>query len=189
MEKTNPITLIRDCDALLIPSGQPVFLRKGTTVSIQQQLGGTYTVNTGSFLARIDSRDADALGLSSDQSLARAVGSDGVATIVENVPVDRDEIRQQLRSCYDPEIPVNILDLGLVYSCQILPNPGGGSHLQVQMTLTAPGCGMGTVLAADVKAKLERVRGVRSVAVKLVFDPPWNASLMSEAALLKLGLL
>jgi probable FeS assembly SUF system protein SufT len=189
MRETDSITLIRDCDALLIPSGRPVFLPKGSTVSIQQRLGGTYTVNTGNFLARIDSCDADALGLSSDQTPVRAAGSGEVETVLENVPVDHDEIWQQLRTCYDPEIPVNILDLGLVYSCQVSPRPEGGSHLLVRMTLTAPGCGMGAVLAADVKAKLERVRGVRSVAVKLVFDPPWNAGLMSEAALLKLGML
>ncbi|MEH6651242.1 MAG: putative Fe-S cluster assembly protein SufT [Motiliproteus sp.] len=185
MHPTEPIYLRRDCDALLIPSGQSIFLPKGTAVSIQQSLGGTYTVNTGGNLVRIDDRDADALGLES----TGATGAMTPAQACDDAPVDHQEIRRQLRTCYDPEIPVNILDLGLIYSCHISRHRSGGHQVKVQMTLTAPGCGMGAVLAADVKEKLLRVRSVRSVDVQLVFDPPWNASRMSEAAKLQLGLL
>ena len=195
MQTTESTVLQRDCDALLIPSGQPVVLPKGITVSIQQSLGGSYTVNTGHHLARIDGSDADALGLMRSQPQhSRPGGAESTAGTAlppeeDDTPVDHDEIRQQLRRCYDPEIPVNILDLGLVYGCHIGRHPEGGHHVQVQMTLTAPGCGMGRVLAADVKEKLLLVRGVRSVEVKLVFDPPWDASRISEAAKLQLGLL
>lgn len=185
MHPTEPIHLRRDCIALLIPSGQQICLPKGTPIRIQQSLGGTYTVNTGSQLVRIDAGDADALGLELEPEPAKAEPADGF----DAVPVDTQEIRRQLMTCYDPEIPVNILDLGLIYSCDIGRHPQGGHHVQVRMTLTAPGCGMGALLAADVKRKLLQVQGIRSVEVQLVFDPPWDESRMSEAAKLQLGLL
>lgn len=185
MSNSQPINLRRDCDALEIPSGRVIILSKGIPVSIQQAMGGTYTVRAAGHLVRIAGRDADALGLIT----ADAPRQKPRLSEVEDLPVDHDDIRRQLSSCYDPEIPVNILDLGLVYNCQIAHHPEGGSHLSVQMTLTAPGCGMGAILAAEVKEKLLTVRGVRSVDVKLVFDPPWDSSRMSEAAKLTLGLL
>ncbi|WP_432470586.1 putative Fe-S cluster assembly protein SufT [Amphritea sp. HPY] len=185
MENKKTIKLQRDCSALLIPSAESIALTKGTEVIVQQALGGTYTVKTGSSLVRIDSRDADALGL-----IPLHTGTEvTAASECEDVPVDHDEIRRQLRTCFDPEIPVNILDLGLVYSCHISRHPEGGNHIQIEMTLTAPGCSMGAILASDVKAKLMQARGVRSVDIKLVFDPPWDSSRISEAAKLQLGLL
>lgn len=185
MENKKTIKLQRDCNALVIPSAESLSLVKGTEVIIQQSLGGTYTVSTGSYLVRIDSEDADALGLIPLKPRAEA----SAANEYEDVPVDHEEIRRQLRTCFDPEIPVNILDLGLVYSCHIGRHPEGGNHIQIAMTLTAPGCGMGTILATDVKRKLLQVKGVRSVDVQLVFDPPWDSSRISEAAKLQLGLL
>jgi len=185
MENKKTIKLQRDCNALLIPSAESISLAKGTEVIIQQSLGGTYTVSTGSNLVRIDSQDADALGLI---PLKPSIDTTS-ANELEDVPVDHEEIRRQLRTCFDPEIPVNILDLGLVYSCHINRHPEGGNHIQIEMTLTAPGCSMGAILASDVKTKLMQVRGVRSVDIKLVFDPPWDSSRISEAARLQLGLL
>ncbi len=185
MHPTEPIYLRRDCDALMIPSGLQILLLKGSPIRIQQSLGGTYTVNTGSHLVRIDERDADALGLELDREATKAAAP----AACDDQPVDHQEVRRQLMTCYDPEIPVNILDLGLIYSCAIGRRPEGGHHIQVRMTLTAPGCGMGAVLAADVKRKLLQVRGIRSVEVQLVFDPPWDANRMSEAAKLQLGML
>lgn len=185
MDNKNHIKLQRDCNALLIPSAEFVSLTKGTEVIIQQALGGTYTVKTGSSLVRIDSRDADALGL-----IPLHTGTEiPAANECEDVPVDHDEIRRQLRTCFDPEIPINILDLGLVYNCHISRHPEGGNHIRIEMTLTAPGCGMGTILASDVKTKLLQVKGVRTVDIQLVFDPPWDSSRISEAAKLQLGLL
>ena len=185
MQNTELIHLRRDCNALLIPSGELISLSKGTEVRIQQSLGDTYTVSTGGSLVRIDSQDADALGLIPLKPMTAVTDFQEW----EDVPVDHDEIRQQLRTCFDPEIPVNILDLGLVYSCRISHHPEGGNLIQIEMTLTAPGCGMGTILASDVKRKLLQVRGVRSVEIQLVFDPPWDSSRISEAAKLQLGLL
>ncbi|UTW04924.1 putative Fe-S cluster assembly protein SufT [Amphritea atlantica] len=184
MQHTQPIRLLRDCSALLIPSGEPVTLPKGSEVSIQQALGDTYTVSTGASLARINSENADALGLIPLRSAPPAAEQPG-----EDVPVAEEEIQRQLRSCYDPEIPVNILDLGLIYSCRTQPHPQGGSQIHIDMTLTAPGCGMGAVLASDVERKLLQIPGVRTVDIRLVFDPPWDASRMSDAAKLQLGLL
>lgn len=185
MENKTTIKLQRDCNALMIPSAESISLAKGTEVIIQQSLGGTYTVSTGSYLVRIASQDADALGL-----IPLNTGTEvPAANECEDVPVDQDEIRRQLRTCFDPEIPVNILDLGLVYSCHIGRHPEGGNHIQIAMTLTAPGCGMGAILASDVKTKLMQVRGVRTVDIQLVFDPPWDSSRISEAAKLQLGLL
>ncbi|MEH6579996.1 MAG: putative Fe-S cluster assembly protein SufT [Amphritea sp.] len=185
MESKKTITLQRDCNALLIPSGQSITLPKGTEVIIQQSLGDTYTVSTGASLVRIDNQDADALGLIPLKPTTAVT----VPHECEDIPVDHDEIRQQLRTCFDPEIPVNILDLGLVYSCHINQHPEGGNHIQIEMTLTAPGCGMAEILANDVKRKLLQLRGVRTVGIQLVFDPPWDSSRISEAAKLQLGLL
>lgn len=182
------VHLRRDCEALQIPSGHSVTLTQGTGVSILQTLGGHYTVQADANLFRIDAADADALGLINTAS-AQQQPPTSVEIGDESGQVDPVEVRRQLSRCYDPEIPVDILELGLVYRCDIRPHPEGGSHIDLDLTLTAPGCGMGAVLIADVRQKLLRLRGVRSVGVRLVFDPPWDASRMSEAAKLRLGLL
>ncbi len=203
MHATESIYLRRDCTALLIPSARPVRLPKGTKVTIEQALGGSFTVYADGVLARITGADADALGLASPEPTPTpAQVSDPSVTDEEQAsastefrhealdePLDEAQIQRQLRTCYDPEIPVNIVDLGLVYGCDISRHPQGGHRVEVRMTLTAPGCGMGAVLAEEVKQKLLQVRGVRSVEVTLVFDPPWDASRISEAAKLQLGLL
>jgi len=157
--------LVRDCVAIVIPYGSKTLLPKGTTVRVQQRLGGSLI---------------DALGL---EAPAKAEPIHGGAPR----PLE-DRIWDELRTCYDPEIPVNIVELGLVYDCRVDPPIDGGRHpVSIKMTLTAPGCGMGDVLAQDVRTKLEKMEEVASAEVEIVFDPPWNPSMMSEAARLQLG--
>jgi len=179
------VTLRRDCEAIQIPSGVVTTLPAGTEVRIMQALGDTYTVMTGNgYLVRIAGADADALGKEPTPDVAM----EGRA-----VPTEPAEIEQlvweQLRTCYDPEIPVNIVDLGLVYHCQVTPLPGGMHRVEVKFTLTAPGCGMGEVLKIDIERKIMRLPGVAEVDVEVVFEPLWNQDMMSEAAKLELGLL
>jgi probable FeS assembly SUF system protein SufT len=169
-----------------------VTLQAGEPVVITQALGGSYTVVINGNLARIEARDADALGqapapapvASSDQSDLSDLSDPS-----HSPPVNEEQVFAQLRTCYDPEIPVNIVDLGLVYDLQILPLPAGGNRVEVKMTLTAPGCGMGPILQQDVQAKLSAIPGVKEAAVFLVWDPPWSREMLSEAALLQLGLM
>jgi probable FeS assembly SUF system protein SufT len=178
MISSKQITLRRDCDSVEIPSGARKTLSAGIPLRIMQARGGSYTVATDfGAMYRIDGKDADALGLSS--SPATAAGPAGPLT--EQMVLDR------LKSIFDPEIPVNIVDLGLVYSCVIAPLEQGGNRIDVRMTMTAPGCGMGNVLKADVENKLAQLPEVSEVHVEIVFDPPWHAGLMSEAAKLQLG--
>jgi probable FeS assembly SUF system protein SufT len=161
-----------------------VLLQKDTEVTITQALGGTYTVNIYGNLARIDSKDADALGKAVDAAIATAD--------FENMSLE-DLVWTQLKTCYDPEIPINIVDLGLVYECKIeccSENENGNENeyqILIKMTLTAPGCGMGPVIAADVKQKVAAIPGVKDAEVEIVFDPPWDREMMSEAAKLQLG--
>ena len=147
-------TLLRECAAIRIPSGEPMTLTPGTRVIITQALGGSYTVETESGLARISASDADALGLEAEPAPAAVPGTAG------NVPVDEKAVWDQLRTCYDPEIPVNIVDLGLVYDCLVTPQEGKGAKVDVKMTLTAPGCGMGPTIAAEARQKVMTVPGV-----------------------------
>ena len=184
--KTNERTILRrDCEAFQIPNGNVVTLPAGSEVQITQSLGGTHTVMTSNgSLVRIAEADADALGKeTTGESLARAstvpTGPAGVEQLVWD----------QLRTCFDPEIPVNIVDLGLVYHCQATPVPEGGDKVEIRFTLTAPGCGMGGVLKADMERKIRQLPGVTDVDVEVVFEPPWNQEMMSEAAKLELGLL
>ena len=182
MSPYEPVILLRRCDAILIPHGTPIEIDAGVEVYITQALGGSVTVNVNGNLARIAAKDLDALGMEPEAESANAGGSaDG--------SVDEDRIWDELRTCFDPEIPVNIVDLGLIYECKItrLPN-GAGNRVDVVMTLTAPGCGMGQFLVEDVRAKLSQVPNVTEVNVDLVFDPPWNQSMMSEAARLQTGM-
>jgi len=173
--------LLRDCDATLIPVGTRIKIPAGSKVMITQALGGSYTVNVNGNLARIDSKDADALGLETKKEKPSGPKTETTG------PVDEKEVWDALSTCYDPEIPVNIVDLGLIYRCEITPLDGG-NRVDVVMTLTAPGCGMGPILVEDVRAKLLAVKNVTEVNVELVFDPPWDRSMMSETAKLQLGL-
>jgi probable FeS assembly SUF system protein SufT len=181
MHEHETVTLIRDCEAVLIPSGTPLLLPQGTEVLITQALGGSYTVNVNGNLARIAPMDADALGYAIDQP------QHNHHTTV-NGKVDEELVWEQLRTCYDPEIPINIVDLGLIYHCGITPLPGGGNKVDVVMTLTAPGCGMGQFLVEDVRGKIATVPNVTEINVELTFEPPWNQDMMSEAARLETGI-
>jgi probable FeS assembly SUF system protein SufT len=178
-----PIVIRRDVDAVQIPSGFSIVLEKDTEVRLTQSLGGSFTVLTPWGLARIDGKDADALGLE-----PTAAGPSRAATGPRSVEEVEKEVWDQLRTCYDPEIPVNIVDLGLVYSCQVKPIGDGTYRVEIRFTLTAPGCGMGDWLAYDIREKIAAVPGVKEADVQVVFDPPWNQSMMSEAARLELGI-
>ena len=174
--------LARDVEASVIPAGMKVTLQKGETAHITQSLGGSYTVVVNGNMFRIEGKDADALGLEVIAP-AKVIGTTVKADALEK------EIWNQLRSCYDPEIPVNIVDLGLIYDCHLTPLAANSFKADVKMTLTAPGCGMGPVLAQDVQTKLLSLEGVDDVNVELVWEPQWNQGMMTEAAKLQLGLL
>ncbi len=182
MYESESKTLIRDVEAAIIPVGDKVTLQKGEQATITQSLGGSYTVIVNGNMFRIEGKDAAALGV----EVAAKSASSGAPITQENL---EKEIWNQLRSCYDPEIPVNIVDLGLIYDCHLTPLNGSGFKADVKMTLTAPGCGMGPMLAQDVQNKLLSLEGVDDVNVELVWDPPWNQGMMTEAAKLQLGLL
>ncbi|HEY7841985.1 MAG TPA: putative Fe-S cluster assembly protein SufT [Gammaproteobacteria bacterium] len=166
----------------MIPSGTPISLPEGSVVLITQALGGNYTVNVNGNLAQISAADADALGFERQDAEPVAPDTDGGS-------VDESLLWQQMRTCYDPEIPINIVDLGLIYDCKVTQIDGGGNRVDVVMTLTAPGCGMGEFLAQDVRSKLALVPNVTEVNVNLTFDPPWSHDRMSEAARLETGML
>jgi len=173
------ITLSRECEAIEIPSGYPAKLPAGAGVRVMQFLGSSYTVAGEYGMFRIDVKDADALGLT-PPAPAQAPAN-GNAEFSEQL------VWEQLKTVYDPEIPVNIADLGLIYSCVAQPLEQGGRRIEIKMAMTAPGCGMGNVLKADVEKKLAGIPEVKEVDVEIVFDPPWNPSRMSEAAKLQLG--
>ncbi|MCZ6623079.1 MAG: putative Fe-S cluster assembly protein SufT [Deltaproteobacteria bacterium] len=182
MKTNESIILSRDCEAIQIPSGQKVMLSAGTQVTVSQSLGGTYTVVTGQgYMVRIANEDADAIGKEAEASQAeKLTTAEGSADLEELV-------WDQLKTCFDPEIPVNIVDLGLVYQCQVTPLPEGRKKVDVKFTLTAPGCGMGEVLKTDMESKILSLAGVKDVNVEVVFDPPWDQSMMSDAVKLQLG--
>jgi probable FeS assembly SUF system protein SufT len=168
-------TLTRDVQASVVPVGTKVTLQKGGQAYITQSLGGSYTVIVNGNMFRIDGKDADALGLE--------IKSAPATTVSEK------QIWDSLKTCYDPEIPVNIVDLGLIYDCHLTPAGESNFKADVKMTLTAPGCGMGPVLAQDVQNKLLSIESIDEANVELVWDPPWNQGMMSEAAKLQLGLM
>ncbi|MBI5387849.1 MAG: putative Fe-S cluster assembly protein SufT [Verrucomicrobia bacterium] len=182
MPNDEPIQLRRGCEAILIPSGEKVRLEAGLPVTVAQSLGGSYTVVADGRLARIDSKDVDALGFTPPPPPAATQSA-------SSGPVDEQLVWKQLKTCYDPEIPVNIVELGLIYDLRIAPQPDGSQRVEVKMTLTAPGCGMGAMIADDVQRKILDVPGVSDAKVELVFDPPWNQAMMSDAARLELGLM
>ncbi len=173
------IELKRECKAIEIPSGTPHILPAGSHVRVMQFLGSSYTVIADSgYMCRIDGSDADALGFALAHS-AETAAAQG--------PFNEKAMWDQLKTVYDPEIPVNIVDLGLVYSCDVTALAEGGKKIDVKMSMTAPGCGMGNVLKADVERKLGQLPEVKSVNVEVVFDPPWHPGRMSDAAKLQLG--
>jgi probable FeS assembly SUF system protein SufT len=170
----------REIEAKEIPSGMRITIPEGTPLTLTQSLGGSFTVVTPyGYMARVEGKDADAIGEEPVALEAEAEAGKGIA----------DLCWDQLRTCYDPEIPVNIVDLGLVYKCEVTALPEGGNKVEVRFTLTAPGCGMGDVLREDIKGKLVAVPGVRDADVQVLFDPPWNMSMMSDAAKLQLGMM
>lgn len=173
------VTLKRDCQAIAVPSGTKETLRAGTAVRIVQAQGDSYTVSTPIHaMYRIDGGDADALGF--ERSAAKP--EDG-----QQGTLSEDLILKALRTVYDPELPVNIVELGLVYSCAITPAASGGKAVVIRMGVTAPGCGMSNVLKSDVETKVRRLPDVTEADVQVVFDPPWSPARMSEAARLQLG--
>jgi probable FeS assembly SUF system protein SufT len=178
MHNVTSIELLRDCEVIQIPSGNPITLPAGTPVDITQTLGGVYTIQAQGGLFRVSGANADALGFKPVEATTAA--SEG--------PVDEKAIWEALKTCYDPEIPVNIVDLGLVYDMHIEPMPSGNSLVSVKMTLTAPGCGMGATIAGDAQQKILYLPGVEEAVVEIVWDPPWHQSMITEQGRKILGL-
>lgn len=178
---SEPFTIERDVPAVVIPVGMSVTLRKGTTGYITQGLGGNFTVYVEGSLFRVDGKDADALGKEPVKP----------PEVPEDISLEDFEqiIWQQLKTCFDPEIPVDIVELGLVYRCEVEQQADGARHIQIDMTLTAPGCGMGDIIVQDVQQKVAIIPTVEDVAVELVFDPPWNHMMMSDEARLQTGMM
>jgi probable FeS assembly SUF system protein SufT len=170
----------RDVEARLVPSGTEIMIPADSFVTITQSLGGTFSVAVNGNLARIEGKDADALG--------KEIRFENFETPKDG-SVNENQIWEALRQCYDPEIPVNVAELGLIYSCHSVVTPEGKNRVNIQMTLTAPGCGMGPVIVEDIKSKVLQVPNVDAVDVELVFDPPWNNDMISDEAKLELGLL
>ena len=185
MNSNEPKILTRDVEASVVPIGTKVTLQKGEQAFITQSLGGSYTVVVNGNMFRIADKDADALGIEAK--------AESVAAAVPAGPVTQEQLERQmweaLKTCYDPEIPVNIVDLGLIYDCHLTPIGENNFKADVKMTLTAPGCGMGPVLAQDVQNKLISLEPIDEANVELVWDPPWNQGMMTEAAKLQLGLM
>ncbi len=184
MYENTEFTLRRDCEVIQIPSGQKTTIPAGTQGVITQSLGGSYTIATYQGLARIAEKDLDALGL---EKLQTQAAQEAAGTT--NGEVSEEDVWNQLRQCYDPEIPVNIVDLGLVYDCRLIKKEEGGTRVEVKMTLTAPGCGMGPAIAHDAQSKILSIDGIDEADVQLVWDPPWNQNMISEAGRMKLGMI
>jgi probable FeS assembly SUF system protein SufT len=182
MNMREEVTLTRNAEAVMIPSGEKVLVPEGAHATITQSLGGSYTLITErGLMVRISGREVEAIGKPLENIAELAPGDEAIPEKLEEMVWD------QLKTCYDPEIPVNIVDLGLVYLCE-LEDADGAKNVKIKMTLTAPGCGMGPVLASDVKSKVESLPGVKEAEVEVVFDPQWDRSMMSEAARLQLGM-
>jgi probable FeS assembly SUF system protein SufT len=178
--ENEPFVLRRDVKAVMVPAGIDIELKSGQSGFITQALGGSFTLYMEGNLFRLAGTDADAIG--KDQVKTPELPPNSTEQDVLTVAWD------QLRTCYDPEIPINIVDLGLIYECTVSAQPDGQRQLDVRLTLTAPGCGMGDVLVQDIKQKLEIIPTVAAANVELVFDPPWNQSMMTEAARLQTGM-
>ncbi|MBS0218529.1 MAG: putative Fe-S cluster assembly protein SufT [Proteobacteria bacterium] len=179
---SEPVRFERDCPVVMVPSGEAVSLPAGSIGYITQSLGGSWTVFVEGNLFRVAGKDGDAIGKEPPApiELPEGAGDDDVEKLVW----------QQLRTCFDPEIPINIVELGLVYSADVKADPEhpGQRRVDVELTLTAPGCGMGEILVDDVRSKLEMIPTVAEADVELVFDPPWNRNMMSDAARLETGM-
>ena len=175
-----PFVVNREVRAVIVPAGTELNLQPGTSGYITQALGGSFTVYIEGNLLRISGEDAE------------AIGREPVKPPELPPNATEEDVRQlaweQMRTCYDPEIPINIVELGLIYDCRVLANEDGTRSVEVKLTLTAPGCGMGEILVDDVRDKIERIPTVREARVELTFDPPWNHSMMSEAARLQTGM-
>jgi probable FeS assembly SUF system protein SufT len=181
MTEREAFVLTRDVDVITIPDGTPSTLKQGETVVIHQSLGNNYTVVTEyGHMVRIDGKDADALGREA-QELHTLVSDTSPEAVEKNC-------WEVMKTVYDPEIPVNIVDLGLVYSCKVTPVGEHLNDVHIRMTLTAPGCGMGPVIQGDVERGIRALPGVDQVTVEIVLDPPWSREMMSEVAQLQLGL-
>jgi probable FeS assembly SUF system protein SufT len=180
LETTNWVIVKRDIEVITVPYGTKMKLPSGSQVRVTQAFGGTYTVVTDlGIMCRVEPQDADAIG--ETDVAARPVAD-------PNAAYDEKNVWQQLRTIYDPEIPVNVVDLGLIYELKSRPLAEGGNCVEIKMTMTAPGCGMGDVLKQDVERKTSTVPGVKEVQVEIVFEPQWSLEKMSEAARLQLGL-
>lgn len=177
------VTFSRNAEAIMIPSGERVLVPQGAQATITQALGGAYTLITDrGLMVRISGKEVEAIGKTPSETPEVAPDQLTPETLEAMV-------WDALKTCYDPEIPVNIVDLGLVYMCELKEAEGGGTDVRIKMTLTAPGCGMGPVLASDVKMKIENIPGVKTADVDVVFDPVWDRSMMSDAAKLQLGMM
>ena len=172
------IRLLRDVEANMVPSGDKITLAEGNLVQITQSLGGNHTVIINGNMAQISSENADALGIEFEEDLHSSTDSSFTEQLVWD----------QLKTCYDPEIPVNIVELGLIYDLSIKNEEDGEKNITIMMTLTAPGCGMGPVIADEVERKVSALNSVKCVKVELVWEPQWNQGMMSEAAQLELGM-
>ena len=179
MNDSNFINIKRDCDGYLIPSGDKINLKKGTQVKITQSLGGDFTLYVNGNLVKISGKDSDAIG----EQLKK------VANPHERLDFDEKIIWDVLKTCYDPEIPVNIVDLGLIYNMEYKKKKSKKYFININMTLTAPGCGMGPIIAQDVETKIKNLSFVEDILVEVVWDPIWNQDMMSEESKLKLGML
>ena len=179
-QTSQPCTFERDCEVVMIPQGDEVTIPAGTVGYITQALGGSFTVFVDGNLFRIAGIDADAIG--KEPVMPPSLPENATEDDVERL------IWDQMKTVYDPEIPVNIVDLGLIYRCDMRSDDNGGRIVEVEMTLTAPGCGMGDILVDDVRSKLELVPTVERVYVELTFEPPWNHIMMSEVARLETGM-
>jgi probable FeS assembly SUF system protein SufT len=175
-------TLVSDCQATLIPAGDTVILEKGTAVTVTQALGNSITVRTALGLFRIAENDLGALGPEAQ------IYREKKSVQSNQGPLNVESVWEALRECFDPEIPVNIVDLGLIYDLSLEDGSAGGKRVKVKMTLTAQGCGMGPVIAADAKSKIEALAGVEGAEVAIVWDPVWNPRMISESGRKQLGL-
>ena len=181
------IELEREVEAIQIPSGDRFTLPAGTKVLITQSLGGTYTVATDQGLARISDKDSDALGVQEKAEEQPATARVNAGESAEHADYEA-AVWEQLKTVFDPEIPVNIVDLGLVYDCKVVDD-SDAKNAEIKMTLTAPGCGMGPTIAADAQSKIMTIKGLADAKVDLVWDPPWNQDMISEEGKMKLGMI
>ena len=186
LRPTDIVVFAHDCAATQIPYGNKITIPKGTEAHVGQTLGGNVTLQVAAFgLVQVMSKDTSAL---TKNGVAVAAGGGGAATTTQQGPADEKQIWEELKACYDPEIPVNIVDLGLVYDVKLTPMPSGNSRVDVKMTLTAMGCGMGPVIAQQARDRLLTVPGVLEADVQIVWDPPWNQSMVTEAGKKRLGI-